>query len=123
MTAQHKNMTELIAAVASAAEVAAQAIPPAWPLASSVAVNPFLGQIEEGLAQTGAQLARVAGCRVTMPRSWYAVRIASGEISDADLSAALSNTRLICARRILRRSRPMHVSLSPNCAPCLVSLN
>jgi hypothetical protein len=91
MIAQHKNMTEALATVATAAEVAARSIPPAWPLASSVAVNPFLGQIEQGLAQTGAQLARVAGCRITMPRSWYATRIASGEISDADLSAALSN--------------------------------
>lgn len=69
---------------------AARAIPPAWPLASSVAVNPFLGQAGETLAATGARLARVAGVRVTLPRSWYRDRIASGAINDGDLAAALA---------------------------------
>ena len=68
---------------------AARAIPPLWPLASSVAVNPFLGQSSEGLAQVGARLARVAGAAVTMPRGWYQERIASGAISAEDLTAAL----------------------------------
>ena len=40
---------------------AVRAIPPAWPLASSVAVNPFLGQTGEPLATAGARLAR---CRL-----------------------------------------------------------
>ncbi len=76
------------AAVAEAVEAAIRAIPPVWPLASSVAVNPFLGQTGEGLAETSARLARVAGLRVTMPRAWYAERIAAGAILDADLEAA-----------------------------------
>ena len=46
------------------ADKAARAIPPAWPLASSVAVNPFLGQTGEPLEQVGARLARVAGVPV-----------------------------------------------------------
>lgn len=78
-------------AIAAAMDRAARAIPPAWPLASSVAVNPFLGQTEEPLVQVGARLARVAGARVTMPRSWYAQKIATGTISDADLEAALAS--------------------------------
>jgi uncharacterized protein YbcC (UPF0753/DUF2309 family) len=69
----------------SVANRACRAIPPAWPLASSVAVNPFLGQGGETLAETGARLARVAGVSVTMPRAWYAAKISVGEISDADL--------------------------------------
>ncbi|WP_309643966.1 DUF2309 domain-containing protein [Phenylobacterium sp.] len=73
----------------AAAQCAARAIPPVWPLASSVAVNPFLGQADESLATVGARLERVAGAPVTMPRSWYEERIASGVISDADLSDAL----------------------------------
>jgi uncharacterized protein YbcC (UPF0753/DUF2309 family) len=64
---------------------AARAIPPAWPLASSVAVNPFLGQTSEGLAHVGARLARVSGAPVTMPRRWYREKIAAGTISDEDL--------------------------------------
>src|SRR6476620_5656534 len=51
-----------------AVERAVRAIPPLWPLASSVAVNPFLGQSNETLAQAGARLARVAGAPVTPQR-------------------------------------------------------
>ena len=75
----------------AAADHAARAIPPVWPLASSVAVNPFLGQTDEGLATVGARLARVAGVPVTMPRSWYQERIATGVITDADLLEALAS--------------------------------
>ncbi len=74
----------------AAADRAARAIPPVWPLASSVAVNPFLGQSEETLATVGARLARVAGVSVTMPRLWYQERIETGAITDADLSEALA---------------------------------
>ncbi len=73
-----------------AAANAAAAIPPAWPLASSVAVNPFLGQASETLAHVAARLRRVAGTSITMPRAWYRDRIATGAIDDADLTAALA---------------------------------
>jgi uncharacterized protein len=73
----------------AAMDRAARAIPPAWPLASSVAVNPFLGQAKDTLAQTGARLARIAGVSVTMPRSWYHEQVARGIITDADLHRAL----------------------------------
>ncbi len=86
-TSSRANPVELDAA----ADRAARAIPPVWPLASSVAVNPFLGQTDESLATVGARLERVAGVAVTMPRSWYQERIASGVITDADLSDALDS--------------------------------
>ena len=75
-----------------AADAAALAIPPAWPLATSVAVNPYLGQSDMDLGQAAALLARVAGARVTMPRAWYRERLAAGTITSADLAAALSIT-------------------------------
>lgn len=75
----------------AAADRAARAVPPLWPLASSVAVNPFLGQTGESLAATGARLARVAGVAVTMPRRWYREQIEAGTISDQDLLAAWAN--------------------------------
>jgi uncharacterized protein YbcC (UPF0753/DUF2309 family) len=78
-------------ALSAAADRAARAIPPVWPLASSVAVNPFLGQTRESLAAAGARLARVAGAPITMPRRWYQERIASGALTDADLSDALAS--------------------------------
>jgi hypothetical protein len=78
------------AALMAAADGAGRALPPVWPLASSVAVNPYLGQAGERLATTGARLARVAGVPVAMPRAWYAQRIRDGRITDDDLAAALA---------------------------------
>ncbi len=76
--------------LAAAAEAAGRAIPPVWPLAATVAVNPYLGQSGERLAAPGARRARTAGLRVTMPRAWYLERIADGRISDEDLAGALA---------------------------------
>ena len=77
-------------ALRAATDAAARAIPPAWPLAASVAVNPYLGQTGLGLAETAALLSRVAGEPATMPRAWVRDRIAAGIVTDADLAAALA---------------------------------
>ena len=76
--------------VIAKAEAAGRAIPPLWPLSSSVAVNPFLGQTEQSLPQVAALLERVAGTSVTMPREWYIAKINDGTIIEADLVAALA---------------------------------
>jgi uncharacterized protein YbcC (UPF0753/DUF2309 family) len=89
MTKTAEMQTIDLQALATAADAAARQIPPLWPLASSVAVNPFLGQTAVTLAETGTRLARVGGVPVTMPRTWYRDRIAAGEITDGDLAAAL----------------------------------
>lgn len=73
----------------SSAEAAARAVPPAFPLDATVAVNPFLGQAAEDLAQASARLGRVAGIRLTRPRAEFAAQILSGEITDDDLAGAL----------------------------------
>ena len=106
----------------AAADRAARAIPPVWPLASSVAVNPFLGQTDEDLATVGARLARVAGGAVTMPRSWYEERIASGVITDVDLSdalesapSALRTANLAALKSAARVSKP-EISAAPTIA-------
>jgi uncharacterized protein YbcC (UPF0753/DUF2309 family) len=85
-------MTALLspAVIEAASDRAVRQIPPLWPLASSVAVNPFLGQAGESLAATGARLGRVAGAPVTMPRAWYRAKVAAGQITGADLAAALA---------------------------------
>ncbi len=84
--------TELLnpSTLQKAADAAARQIPPLWPLASYVAVNPFLGQTHETLANVGARLRRIGGTPVAMNRDWYQERIATGQISDEDLTAALS---------------------------------
>jgi uncharacterized protein YbcC (UPF0753/DUF2309 family) len=77
-----------LGAVLRAAEAAIRALPPAWPLEATVAVNPFLGRSGETLARAAARLARVAGVRTTLERSWYLERIDRGEILPGDLEAA-----------------------------------
>lgn len=72
-----------------AAEAAARAIPPAFPLDATVAVNPFLGQVHEDLTQASARLARTAGVGLTQPRAALVAQVLSGEITDDDLAAAL----------------------------------
>lgn len=87
MTA-HKTPLPGAEAIMAAAHGATRAIPPLWPLASSVAVNPFLGQTGEPLAVAAARLRRVAGIQLTMPRDWYWERHQSGELTDDDLVEA-----------------------------------
>lgn len=71
-----------------AAERAARAIPPAFPLSATVAVNPFLGQAGEDLATATARMMRVAGIRLTPSRADIRARLAAGTLSEADLAAA-----------------------------------
>ena len=84
-------MTLSLSTIIAANDAAARAIPPVWPLASSVAVNPFLGQTEQSLPDVAARLGRIGGVPVTMPRAWYNARIAQGMITDADIAAALKH--------------------------------
>lgn len=76
--------------IEAAVSHAVRAIPPMWPLASSVAVNPFLGQTASRLGEVGARLRRISGARVTMPRSWYREQIDAGSITSQDLLSALA---------------------------------
>ena len=89
--------TEIAPTLASqllqAAEAAARAIPPAFPLDATVAVNPFLGQTGEDLTQASARLARVARGGLTQPRAQLAVKVLAEEITDDDLAAALFASR------------------------------
>ncbi len=78
-----------LAGLLKAAEAAARAIPPAFPLDATVAVNPFLGQTGEDLATASARLARVAGVKITRMRADYAAQVRAGSISDDDLAVAL----------------------------------
>jgi uncharacterized protein YbcC (UPF0753/DUF2309 family) len=89
MLMQHETYPAALLELVSSAEKSARMIPPLFPLTSSVAVNPFLGQTGEPLAQTAARMARVAGISVTPKRAHFAKRIADGQITDVDLSDAL----------------------------------
>ena len=82
-------MTDHAAGLLGAATAAAAAIPPAFPLAATVAVSPFLGQTDDDLPQAAARLTRVAGLSPIRPREDIRAVVAAGRISDDDLAAAL----------------------------------
>lgn len=90
MFLNHPAITpDLDAGLLDAAMAAARAIPPAFPLEATVAVNPFLGQAAEDLPTAQARLSRVAGIALTQPRAALAAQVAAQRISDDDLACAL----------------------------------
>ncbi len=91
MYMKHESYPAALLELVALANDAVRQIPPLFPLASNVAVNPFLGQTQETLAVTSARLARVAGTRITPDRAVFAQKLASGEISETDLRDALAS--------------------------------
>lgn len=88
----------------AAAQEAGRHVPPLWPLSTSVAVNPYLGQAGEPLALAAARLARVAGAPVTAPRAARLQHIEAGAITDADLAAGIASTPGAPATPVLLRA-------------------
>ncbi len=78
------------AALIEAARSACQRIAPLWPLQSFVAVNPFVGLSELPFVHACDLLRRVAQGGMQMPLAFYRDKYAAGEITDADLQAALT---------------------------------
>ena len=79
--------------LAAAIKAACSRIAPVWPLKNFVAVNPFLGFIEQSFHATVATLHRVARTRALMPRGFYRQALASGTIEDQDLAQALAGAQ------------------------------
>jgi uncharacterized protein YbcC (UPF0753/DUF2309 family) len=67
-------------------------IPPLWPLQQFVAVNPFLGLMEQPFLQACATIRRVTHSDMLMSAAFYQQQLASGRISDADIAHALANS-------------------------------
>lgn len=74
--------------VLRAATEAAEAIPPLWPLAEQVAVNPFMGMTDLTLAEVAEKWARLTGSRLLPERRSYVDALSRGAISEDDLRAA-----------------------------------
>jgi uncharacterized protein YbcC (UPF0753/DUF2309 family) len=113
-----------VSGLLTSAEAAARAIPPAFPLEATVAVNPFLGQAGEDLATASARLARVAGVRVTRARADYRTQITDGAITDDDLAAALfaSASPLKPADLALLKAKLAADSPAPQALPTVADL-
>ena len=74
-------------ALFTCADAAMRQIPPAFPLAATVAVNPWLGQTGEDRTLAAARMARVGGGRMFLPRATVAAMIDAGEVTAADIAA------------------------------------
>ena len=125
MFMKHNNIEPAHAShVLKAAEAAARAVPPAFPLEGAVAVNSFLGQSGEDLPQAAARLARVAGVRVTGARADLAAKVKAGEITDEDLAAALlaSTSPVKPADLALLKARMATESPAPRALPTVADL-
>ena len=121
---QSRIEPDLASGLLKNAEAAARAIPPAFPLEATVAVNPFLGQAGEDLAQASARLGRVAGTRITRPRADYAAACRAGRITDDDLAAALwaADSPLKPADLALLKGKVADASPEPQALPTLADL-
>lgn len=78
--------------ITAAADRAGRRIAPLWPLRYFVAVNPYLGFVEQPFETTAQLLGRRAGARMAAPRAFYAQALREGRITDADLTAALAES-------------------------------
>ena len=58
---QRDNFTGPFLEIVMAAKAAARVIPPVFPLQATVAVNPYLGMADLGLADVAARMAQVGG--------------------------------------------------------------
>lgn len=69
---------------------ACKKIAPLWSLDNFVAVNPYLGMIQNDFKEVAAQLEMVADIQTTLPISFYLKKIEEGIISKADVEFVLS---------------------------------
>jgi hypothetical protein len=86
----HENLDANEIAVLGAAQTAARAISPLWPLDSFVAVNPFLGWSGQSVAATQAELGARAGAHLTMSMSFYREAWGRGDFTPDDIAATLT---------------------------------
>lgn len=63
-------------------------VPPLWPLADYVAVNPCLGLTAQGFLDANQLLSTVRDCELLMSRGYYQQLFAEGRIKAEDLQAA-----------------------------------
>jgi uncharacterized protein YbcC (UPF0753/DUF2309 family) len=113
-----------ISEIVSAVDGAVRAIPPAFPLEATVAVNPFVGQSHEDLATAATRINRVAGVALTQPRAGDAAQIREGKSARDDLAAALiaSPSALKPADLALLKAKAQTDSPLPKALPTMADL-
>ncbi|MEM8849475.1 MAG: DUF2309 domain-containing protein [Pseudomonadota bacterium] len=88
MNMRHVQFPGPILELVAAAENAVRQVPPAFPLTATVAVNPWLGQLQQPRAETAYRMAHTTGARIARPRAELAEMVSDGRIHGDDLAAA-----------------------------------
>ncbi|MEM8824113.1 MAG: DUF2309 domain-containing protein [Pseudomonadota bacterium] len=88
MNMRHVQFPGPILELVAAAETAVRQIPPAFPLTATVAVNPWLGQLEQSREDTAYRMAHTTGARIARPRADLADMVSDGRIHADDLATA-----------------------------------
>lgn len=70
-------------------EQACARIAPTWPLERFIAVNPYWGHRDQGIAHAAAQLGASTGARLLMPRSYYREHWQAGRLRREHVTAAV----------------------------------
>ena len=71
------------------ADAAGRKIAPLWPLDSFVAVNPYLGLIDQSFSQASGYLGAIAGERTFMDHGWYAAQWRDGRLTREHIERAV----------------------------------
>ncbi|MFO0580067.1 MAG: DUF2309 domain-containing protein [Polyangia bacterium] len=104
MSAALRYAAEETGAIERAVAGACERIAPSWPLDQLIAVNPYLGFSELPIELAAAQLARLSGTRLVMPRSYYLEAWRRGSLRAEDLQAVVARTGAPTTVEGLRRS-------------------
>ena len=62
-------------------------VPPLWPLADYVAVNPCFGLVDQSLLGAHLTLSNLRDCHLLMPREYFQALYHDGPLSSDDLAA------------------------------------
>ncbi|MCL7743615.1 DUF2309 domain-containing protein [Guyparkeria hydrothermalis] len=73
------------------ADAAGRKIAPLWPLDSFVAVNPYLGLIDQSFTQASGYLGAIAGERTVMDHEWYAAQWRDGRLTREHIERAVEH--------------------------------
>ncbi len=104
--AQRSHIVDLI-------DKACLRIAPFWPLDSFVAVNPYLGLIDQPFDEVGRYLEQTVGESLFMDHAWFADKIAQGEITEDDLAQAAQQLDPSITLDAIKRQLAVHRQPAP----------
>jgi uncharacterized protein len=78
-----------------AARTACSRMAPLWPLQDFVAVNPFVGLADKPFTEACDLMHKLVPGGMQMPLPYYAEKLKSGALKDADLQAALTQAAMV----------------------------